>query len=272
MIKVGGDSMKRQMRVGMPVLMEHNTVEKNIQLAKELGLDFVELNINIQYCLPSEEFRHELIRLKKKYDIDFTMHYYDMVDISSTSKHYRNYLYTELSEIGKYLENIVDKMVIHIEPGAFMTIKSVKNYVYSEDPNYVPRTINTAKTIQEVLETFGISMVLENVPIHPFMEPLYKALHENDFYFCYDIGHDVIYNDYLFKSFKEKYGLRFKHMHMHNVYNKKDHQKITHGELIIDDYLAFVNDNKIDVVIEVKDEVNLRESVTYLNEYFKRER
>lgn len=267
-LNVVGDNMKKRLnRLGMPVLMELNSVEENIILAKQLNLDFVELNINIPYCIPTEEFRHELIRLKEKYDIDFTMHYYDMLDISSTSKHYRNYLYTELSEIGKYLENIVDKMVLHLEPGAYMTIRSVKNYVYLDDVNYVKRTLNTIKTIQEVLSTFGIDIVLENVPIHPGMEELYKQLGEYDFSFCYDIGHDVIYDNYLFKSFKEKYNLKIQHMHMHNVYNKKDHQELSKGELLIPRYLDFVSENNIDCVVEVKDIENLKKSIEFITKY-----
>ena len=38
------------MKVGMPILFEFNTIEENLKLAKELGLDFVELNLNFSYC------------------------------------------------------------------------------------------------------------------------------------------------------------------------------------------------------------------------------
>lgn len=261
--------MKKNFRVGMPVLMEFDTVEENVIVAKTLGLDFVELNINMLYCTPTESFRQELLDLKEKYSISFTMHYYDTLQISSDSRHYRNYVYTEVSEIGKYLENVVDKMVFHIEPGAYMTINSVKNYVFAKDPNYVKRTINTMKTVQEILSTFHIDSVFENVPIHPFMEELYKDVSINKLPMCYDIGHDVIYNDYLFMSFKEKYKPTIKHMHMHNVYNKKDHQEITKGELLITKYIDYCNQNRIDCVVEVKDLENLKRSIDFLKSYLK---
>jgi sugar phosphate isomerase/epimerase len=255
------------MKIGMPTLMECNSIEENIKIAKELGLDFLELNINMLYCTPTEQMRQDLIRFKEVYQIDFTLHYYDTLDISSTSRHYRNYLYTEFSEIGKYLENVVDKIVLHLEPGAYMTINSVKEYVYASDETYVARTLNTVQTIRDVLHTFGIKIVLENVPIHPFMEELYKTLNEHGFMFCYDIGHNVIYHNYLYESFRQKYNLYVNHMHMHNVYNKKDHQELSKGEIYIPDVIAYAKHNDIDIVIEVKDLENLKKSVKLLQKY-----
>lgn len=261
--------MTRPIKIGMPVLMELDTIEKNIILCKELGLDFLELNINMLYCKPDEQMRNDLILYKEKYDIDFTLHYYDTLDISSTSKHYRNYLYTEFSEIGKYLEGVIHKMVLHLEPGAYMTIHSEKNYVYKADKDYTSRTLNTLQTIRDILHTFGISIVCENVPIAPFMENLYQTLNEHGFMFCYDIGHNVIYNSYLFESFRKKYNLFVTHMHMHNVYNKRDHQELKKGEIYIPEYLEYAIEHKVDVVIEVKDIDNLRKSIDYIDTYFK---
>jgi len=248
----------------MPTLMEFNTIKQNLELCKELGLDFLELNINMLYCTPDENVRTSLLKYKKEYGIDFTMHYYDTVDVSSTSRYYRNYLYTAFSEIGKYLEGVVHKIVIHLEPGAFMTIHSKKNYVYSTDNTYISRTLNTLKTIREVLYTFGISIVVENVSIHPFMERIYKELHENGFMFCYDVGHNIIYNDGLFETYRQKYNFFISHMHLHNVIGKHDHQQLALGDLDIPQLVEFANQNDVDVVIEVKDSINLRKSVEYI--------
>lgn len=257
-------------KIGMPTLMEYSTVKENLELAKTLGLDFLELNINMLYCTPDEDFRNMLLQYKKEYNMDFTMHYYDTVDVGSTSRYYRNYLYTAFSEIGKYLENIVKKIVIHLEPGAYMTIRSKKQYVYAEDVTYVKRTLNTFETIRDVLSTFGIEVVIENVPIHPFMEGIYQALHNNGFNFCYDIGHNIIYHDGLFEIFRQKYDLSVKHMHMHNVIGKHDHQELGTGDLDIPSYINYAIENDIDIVIEVKDKENLIKSVEYLQNYIKK--
>ena len=38
------------MKLGMPVLYEFDSVKENVELAKKLNLDFIELNLNFGYC------------------------------------------------------------------------------------------------------------------------------------------------------------------------------------------------------------------------------
>ena len=38
------------MKLGMPQLYEFDSIEDNLKLAKELNLDFIELNLNFGYC------------------------------------------------------------------------------------------------------------------------------------------------------------------------------------------------------------------------------
>jgi sugar phosphate isomerase/epimerase len=37
-------------KLGMPQLFDFDTIEDILKLAKELGLDFIELNLNFGYC------------------------------------------------------------------------------------------------------------------------------------------------------------------------------------------------------------------------------
>ena len=255
------------LKVGMPALMEFDSIKENYELAKELNLDFLELNINMSYCFPKPECRVQLRKFKDESDIDFTLHYYDTVDVATPNENYKEYLYKDMEQLASNLDGIIDRLVLHLEPGAFMTIHSEKRYVYKYDKSYESRTVDTLGKIRDILKSHNIMLVLENVPIHPFMENLYKVLGENSFNFCWDIGHDRIYNNLLFSSFKEKYNLQVKHMHMHNVNNMKDHQELALGQLEIEKYIDFANDNDIHVVIEVKDSINLKRSVDYFNNY-----
>ncbi len=43
------------MKLGMPILYEFNTIIENVKLAKELNLDFIELNLNFSYCQKAME-------------------------------------------------------------------------------------------------------------------------------------------------------------------------------------------------------------------------
>jgi sugar phosphate isomerase/epimerase len=256
----------KNVKLGMPTLMEYKSVRENIELAKRLNLDFLELNINMLYVYPKPEFRYRMLRYKEEFKIDFTMHYYDTVDISSPNRNYQMYLFNDMKELGETLNGIIDRLVLHIEPGAFMTIHSEKKYVYNFDRDYVYRTIDNLMKIKEILMKYNIKLVLENVPIHPFMEALYKELNEYDFEFCWDIGHDVIYNNFLFSSFREKYNLKISHLHMHNVDGMKDHQDLNNGDLNIKEYIRYALQNNIHVVMEVKDSINLESSINYFKE------
>ena len=54
---------------------------------------------------------------------------------------------------------------------------------------------------------------------------------------------------------------------MHNVYDKKDHQELSKGEIHIPKMIQYAKDNDIDIVIEVKDLENLKKSVKFLKEH-----
>jgi D-3-phosphoglycerate dehydrogenase / 2-oxoglutarate reductase len=260
-------SMPKRLEVGMPVLMEFQSIEENIHLAAQLKLDFIELNMNFLYCMPTHKLRQHLIEGKEKYHLFYTFHYYDNVDISSPNPNYLNYLVSDIKLIGESLNGLITKLVLHIEPGSFMTIHSEKHYVYKYDKDYVSRTVKNIQLLQDILAPYNILIVLENVPIHPYMESLYQGLKEAHISFTWDIGHDVIYEHYLFSTFRNKYDLDIKHMHMHNVLNVNDHQRLTQGKLNIKEYIKYAMNHNLSVVIEVKDKENLIESVQYLFDY-----
>ena len=51
------------MKLGMPILYEYNSIKENIDLAKKLGLDFIELNLNFGYCRNEMERYQELEKI-----------------------------------------------------------------------------------------------------------------------------------------------------------------------------------------------------------------
>ena len=66
----------------MPQLYEYDTIEDNLKLAKELGVDFIELNLNFGYCRKEME-AGTVADLLKKYGIEATLHFYDEADLGS---------------------------------------------------------------------------------------------------------------------------------------------------------------------------------------------
>lgn len=63
------------MDFGMPTLVENRTLDDNVRLCKELGLQFVELNMNFpQYQIESLEQTATYREIMKREGIYFTIH------------------------------------------------------------------------------------------------------------------------------------------------------------------------------------------------------
>ena len=57
------------MQFGMPFLLENSSVEEAAQLAAELKLDFVELNMSFPICQTPHISSGQLLNLQQKYGI-----------------------------------------------------------------------------------------------------------------------------------------------------------------------------------------------------------
>ena len=61
--------------LGMPTLLEAAGAEESAALCAELGLQFVELNMNLpEYADPAHMDREKLCALRVKYGVYFTLH------------------------------------------------------------------------------------------------------------------------------------------------------------------------------------------------------
>ena len=61
--------------LGMPTLLEAAGAEESAALCAELGLQFVELNMNLpEYADPAHMDREKLCALREKYGVYFTLH------------------------------------------------------------------------------------------------------------------------------------------------------------------------------------------------------
>ena len=63
------------MKYGMPSLIEFNSIEENVLFAKKNNLSFIELNMDLPYC-------QNIFNLSK-YNIDFTMHLSEELNVAS---------------------------------------------------------------------------------------------------------------------------------------------------------------------------------------------
>ena len=252
------------MLLGMPQLYEFDTIEENLILCKNLGLDFVELNLNFGYCRAEMEAK-TVCDLLKKYNLQATLHFYDEADFGSYDEVVEAYLIL-LDRYASLGKGYIKQINVHNIPGPVVTISGVKNYIYEKEYDvYIKRLINNFKRAEEICKRNDINMVIENTDNIPaYMKRTYKDLYDNGFRFCYDIGHDGLSYDIIYEI-NEELNLPFDEFHIHDGTRKKCHLALGDGEIDIKKFKDLAIMNNAFVVLEVKQKSDLLVSVPIFN-------
>lgn len=252
------------MKLGMPQLYEFDTIEENLILAKQLNLDFIELNLNFGYCRKEME-EGKLFDLLKKYNIEATLHFYDEADFGSYDEVVNAYL-SLLEKYANLGKDYIKLINVHNNPGPIVTISGIKNYIYDKEYNeYIERLVKNLKKAKAICNKNNIKMVIENTNIPAYMIKTYKDLYKNNFKFNYDIGHDD--NDkYMLLNIIKDTPLKFDEFHIHDGNTKTCHLALTEGTIDIKKYKQMALDNDAYVVLEVKQKSDLIKSVPIFND------
>lgn len=249
------------MKVGMPQLYEYDTIEDNLKLAKELGLDFIELNLNFGYCRKEME-AGTVEALLKKYNIEATLHFYDEADLGSYDEVVDAYL-VHLERYARLGSDYIKQINMHLIPGPVVTISGVKNYIYEKEYNeYIERLITNFKRAEDICNKYNINMVIENTDNIPeYTKRTYHDLYKAGFRFCYDIGHDHLSYDIVWNLLSE-IDLPFDEFHIHDAKDrKKCHLALNDGTLDVAKFKRLAEKNNAYVVLEVKQKSDLVVSV-----------
>ncbi len=249
------------MKIGMPQLYEFDRIEDNLALAKELGLDFIELNLNFGYCRKEME-EGEVSALLKKYGIEATLHFYDEADFGS----YEEVVDAYLALLKKYAglgKGYIRQINVHLVPGPVVTIAGTKNYIYEKEyGEYMLRLVKNLRRAESICRENLINLVIENTDNSPkYEEKVYRDLHKEGFRFCYDIGHDHLSYDLLW-NVQEELHLPFDEFHVHDAKDrKKCHLALGEGTLDVKKFKRLAEQNDAYVVLEVKQSSDLVVSV-----------
>lgn len=250
------------MKLGMPILYEYNSLEENFKLAKELGLDFVELNLNFPYCRTEME-EGNVKKLLDKYGLEATLHFYDEADFGSYLEVCSAYLMLLL----KYLNLSKDYIKIinfHNNVGPIVTISGERNYIYEKEySEYIERVVKNFKAINELLDSNNIKMVIENIDDKaPFLMKNFLRFNQEGFNFNFDIGHDHVIGDKFYELIKTNdFKLLEFHFHDCNEVQKKCHLALASGTMDLKEYKELAIKNDSYVVLEVKSSDDLIKSV-----------
>ena len=256
------------MKLGMPTLIEFNSLEENIELCKAIGLDFIELNVDLPYCFP-EKIKWEEVNKYK--NIELTVHLSEKIEIGDINEFVRKQQIKLIERqilMFKQKANI-RKYNLHLNKGIYFTLPDEKFYIYEKYKNEYLKAINNSfKELSKFALEQSVDICFENTSTTPvILQAFKKIINYPNLYYTLDIGHNIKDGEKAEKLFMEN-PLKIKHLHIHDSDSKTDHLELGTGILDIKKYIKFCEINDIYAVIEVKRRKDLEKSIYYLKNAF----
>ena len=258
------------LRFGMPTLIETATIEECAALCREVGLEFIEMNMNLpQYQVETMDETH-LKQVARDYGIAYTIHLDENLspaDFSPVVAAAYRKVAVDTVEFAKKME--IPVLNMHLVQGVYFTLPHEKVYLYDKfRSHYRDNMLKFRDEVSAAAEGSGVRVCIENW--HGYTDyqiPVLDELLESPaFGLTYDVGHN-----HCKKGADEPIILARKdhlhHMHLHDVKDGiKDHQALGTGELDIFKYLDLAKERDISVVVETKTIAGLRQSAKWLYE------
>jgi len=255
------------MDYGMPTLLELDTIEANVLMCKELGLQFLEINCNEPKYQSNTLDWTLLQQLKTTYGIYYTLHLDEFLSIADPNEGIAQaYLNSVLAsiELAKALD--IQFLTMHFLRGVVYTLPNQKVYVYDKYRDFYHQRLTHFKTaIEQALKDTSIKLCIENTEgFEPFMHEGIELLLESEvFALTYDCGHIERY-DRIDEPFMHQHRNRIVHMHLHDTRDKRDHIPLGLGNSNLRAHIDLVKPYLKQILIEVKTIEGLKTSLNHL--------
>ena len=256
---------------GMPTLIELKTPEACAALCRELGLSFVELNMNLPEYQADRLDAWRFLEVANRYGIYFTIHLDENLNPCDFNERVAAaYTETALSAIAAAKQLSVPVLNMHMAPGVHFKLPDRKIFLFEAYKSvYLRKLIAFRDACAEAAGGAGIKICVENCGDFggkPYIqEGLALLLESPVFAVTFDIGHNAA-ADIKDEPIVLQYIDRLFHMHIHDAHVKKNHLPLGTGELDVAKYLDLAKTHNCRVVLEVKTVAGLRQSVAWLRE------
>lgn len=251
------------MRLGMPTLIEYNTVLDNVKLAKELGLSFIELNLDLPYC----KLNDELKQLSLENNIEFTVHLSEKLDVGELDNDLRRaYLKKIETVIQEGVKLNIRKYNLHLDPGIHFSLPNRKIFIYEKYlDEYESSLYESCVFLNGLAKRFDVEIMFENLKLPSYLKEGFKIVGSfESLFFTLDMGHDLKNNSGVEEFFLEYNSKKIKHVHIHDFDGKSDHIALGSGFLDVFKKMELIRKLEVYAVIEVKKKDELVKSVEFL--------
>jgi len=254
---------------GIPALIGYQELRPNLDLCRELGLEFVELNMNLPYSFPENLSSREMKGALKE-GMRFSMHLHDELDLGSLHPSVRLGHLERCEEALRWgSRHGVFLINLHLNPGVYFTLPDRKIWVYERYlDGYIESLSRSMDRLSSLAESVGTKICLENTGHYafPFMRKAVEAVIDlPSVGLCWDIGHDAR-SGHREQDFMLSHLDRVWHMHFHDWDGRSDHQVPFTGQLDCERYLRLAEENDMSVLVEVKTEEAVRTAVKVMRD------
>ncbi len=269
----------------MPTLIENRTLADNISLCKELGLSFIELNMNFpEYQIGSSANIDLFFEAADKAGIYYTIHLDENLNVADfnplVSEAYLETVKRTVEAAQKFLvlrDRYGDKSMpltlnMHMNHGIFITLPDRKVQMYDRDfDTYINSFMRFRALCEEWIGGSDLKIVIENTD--GFRDYEKKAidylLKSPVFGLTWDIGHSkaVGEKDVPFILEHQNDLIHF-HIHDGSEDPPRNHLALGDGEIDLMDRLALAKKCNARCVLETKTIEALRRSVARLGSIY----
>lgn len=255
------------MEFGMPTLIELMDTEKSAALCRELGLNFIELNMSFPQYQPEAMDVETLRAIQEKWGIYYTIHIDESLDPCNVNPGIAAvYTETMLKTIALAKALKIPTLNMHLLRGIFVTLPERRTYVYAENMDfYLERLRAFRDKVTEAVGESGIRVCVENTDGYelPFLRAALALLLESPaFALTLDVGHDHAIGNIDLPVVLAR-DERLRHMHLHDARGTNVHLALGDGEIDKERFLRLAKEHGCRVVLETKTIEALRQSAHY---------
>ena len=271
------------MQFGMPTLIENRTLEDNIALCKNLGLRFIELNMNFpEYQTDRLEQTDLLLRAAEQAGIYYTIHLDENLNIADFNRLVSEaYLETvrRTVEVAKKFLCLRERfgagsrpltLNMHMHHGIFITLPDRKVQMYDRDFDPYMKSFSVFRSLcEEWIGDNELMIAVENTDgFRGYEKKAIEYLLESPkFGLTWDIGHSkaVREADVPFILAQQD---RLIHFHIHDGTETppKNHLALGDGEINLAERLRLAESRNARCVLETKTIAALKKSVQWLRD------
>ena len=253
------------MQWGMPTMVELAGIESNVQLCRRLGLDFLEINMNLPM------FQPEMLEQLPVYDdVFYTIHLDENFCPADFNPLIAQAWLETMRRTLRAAKRIGAPVVnMHMSKGVYFTLPDRKVFLFER---YRDAYLNSMLRLRDLCESelsgSQIAICIENTGGYlDFQKEAIELLLESGrFALTWDLGHwhkgktdDA--------PFLWSHRERLRHFHVHDANAQGDHLALGDGEIDLDRMLSAAQERSARCVLETKTVASLEKSVNWLREH-----